>query len=100
MKCSKKTKYTCGESLSELLIASLIISLAMIMLFSGVKVGSDIMAQSRDENKLYNEKSNQYEEGQAAYVKRYYELYPEGAAAVPTRPADYSFTMSPVQGYN
>ena len=99
MKCSSKKKNTSGESLSELLVASLIISLAMIMLFSGVKVGSDIMAKSRDENKQYNEKSNQYEEGQAAYVKRFYELYPEGAVAVPTRPADYSFTMSPIQGY-
>ena len=97
MKKSRNNKNTCGESLSELLFASLIISLAMIMLLSGAKIGTDIMAKSRDNNLQYNEKSNQYEEGQAAYVKRYHELYPE--EAVPTQPASFSFTMSPVQGY-
>lgn len=60
--------YSSGESLTELLVAALIISLAMIMLFSGAKVGSDIMRNSRDKYQEYNEEANRYEEEQATVV--------------------------------
>lgn len=72
----KKIKnYSSGESLAELLVAALIISLAMIMLFSGVKVGMDMIHNSRGNYQQYNEAANSYEEAQASYVKKYESLY-------------------------
>lgn len=66
---SETNKKMSGESLSELLVAALIISLAMIMLFSGVKVGSDLMRNSRDKYQEYNDEINTYESEQAEYVR-------------------------------
>lgn len=87
----KRKNNSSGESLSELLIASLIVSLAMIMLFSGVKVGSDIRNNSQDKFQQYNVKMNEYEESQASYVLKYgalgqVEPYPE--------PTPYSFSVA------
>ena len=82
MSVIRKTTYSSGESLAELLVASLIISLAMIMLFSGVKVGSDIVTNSKDKYAQYYDKLNTYEENQANYIKNmrppefYFSLYP------------------------
>ena len=86
----KKRKYnSSGESLSELLVAALIISLAMIMLFSGVKIGTDIMNNNREKYDQYNAEINRYEEEQAVYAKAY------AAAVNPdvpvTPPASYTF---------
>ena len=83
-----------GESLSELLIASLIISFAMIILFSGVKVGSDIMHGSREKFEQYNDKVNEYEEIQAEYLKS----LPDPEETIPLTPAPeptpYTFQIS------
>ena len=83
----RKYTYSRGESLSELLVASLIISLAMIMLLSGTKVGTDIMAKNREKYKTYNDNLNQYEEDQAQYIVDYYEAY--------SIPENFKFDMSP-----
>ncbi len=72
MTVKKKNNYSSGESLAELLVASLIISLAMIMLFSGLKVGTDIMHESRNNYQQYNGAANEYEEAQASYASVYY----------------------------
>ncbi len=83
-----------GESLSELLIGSLIISFAMIILFSGVKVGSDIMHGSREKFEQYNDKVNEYEEIQAEYLKS----LPDPEETIPLTPAPepttYTFQIS------
>ena len=67
----RKKHYSSGESLAELLVASLIISLAMIMLFTGVKVGSDMMNTSRDTYEEYVDTVNEYEKKQAEYRNVY-----------------------------
>jgi Tfp pilus assembly protein PilV len=67
----KNTTNTSGESLSETLIAALIISFAMIMLFSCAKVGTDIMRKSNDSYQEYYEAINDYEKTQASYVVEY-----------------------------
>lgn len=85
-----KDYYSSGESLSELLIASLIISFAMIMLFSGVKVGSDAMRNSREKFQQYNDKLNEYEETQASWVVLYGDAYTETSIPEPT---PYSFNI-------
>lgn len=74
MTVKKKKNYSSGESLAELLVASLIISLAMIMLFSGLKVGTDMMHTSRDQYQQYNGAANDYEEAQASYASEYYSI--------------------------
>ena len=66
-----------GESLSETLIAALIISFAMIMLFSCAKVGTDIMRKSRASYQEYYDAVNSYEETQASYAVAYYANYNE-----------------------
>ncbi|MCR5616313.1 MAG: hypothetical protein K6F45_09135 [Saccharofermentans sp.] len=71
MRYDKDKKYISGESLSETLVASLIISLAMIMLFSGTKVGTNIVQKSHAEYQEYFDKINAYEEDQAEYIKEY-----------------------------
>lgn len=76
---TNRKKYSSGESLTELLVAALIISLAMIMLFSGVKVGADIMRKSRNMYENYNEKVNTYESAQADYIKDH--AFPEPSTA-------------------
>lgn len=83
--------FSSGESLSETLIAALIISLAMIMLFSSIKVGIDLMDKSRDGYQNYNDELNKYEESQAAYAVEYHKV----ASVSITKPAPYSFDMSP-----
>ena len=65
-------KYSSGESLSETLIAALIISFAMIMLFSCAKVGTDIMRKSKASYQEYYNAVNEYEETQASYAVEYY----------------------------
>ena len=80
-----------GESLSELLVAALIISLAMIMLFSGVKVGSDNMAKAHEKYNQYYEINNQYEEAQADYINQYYSMHTD---PMPTPPVGFTFTES------
>ena len=82
---TRNNTYSSGESLSELLVAALIISLAMIMLFSGVKVGSDLMRSSRDKYKEYNDELNTYESEQAEYVRDH------SAPVV----SSFSFSMTP-----
>ncbi len=86
-----RKKYSSGESLSELLIASLIISFAMIMLFSGVKVGSDAMRSSREKFQQYNDSLNQYEETQASWVVQYGEA--NKVTPMP-EPTPYTFSVS------
>ena len=87
----RKKTFSSGESLSETLIASLIISLAMIMLFSGIKVGFDLVSKSRAGYQDYNEKLNEYEESQAAYAVEYHKV----ASVSITKPEPYSFDMTP-----
>lgn len=87
----EKKSNSSGESLSELLIASLIISFAMIMLFSGVKVGSDAMSNSRDKFQQYNDLLNQYEETQASWVVEYGDA--AGGKPIP-EPTPYSFVIN------
>lgn len=84
---SSKIAYSKGESLSETLIAALIISLAMIMLFSGVRVGSSIMSNSSKVYDEYYTKLNENEVAQAQYVVDYYNVYSE--------PTPFKFTISP-----
>ena len=87
----RRTKnYTSGESLSETLVAALIISLAMIMLFSGAKVGTDIMSKSKTEYKAYYDKLNEYEASQAAYCEEVHIKYPNYSPIT-----NYTFTISP-----
>lgn len=83
--------YSSGESLSETLVAALIISLAMIMLFSSAKVGTDIMAKSKTEYKAYFDNLNTYEISQADYVAEYKLKYPTEITPI----TNYSFTISP-----
>ncbi|MBR5359169.1 MAG: hypothetical protein IK128_08160 [Clostridiales bacterium] len=84
-------KYSNGESLSETLVAALIISLAMIMLFSGAKVGTDIMGKSKAEYKTYFDNLNAYEVSQAAYVAEYKLKYPTEITPI----TNYTFTIDP-----
>ncbi len=89
MKVCRKN-YSSGESLSELLVASLIISIAMITLFSGVKVGTDIMGKSRENYQAYNDAVNSYEKVQADYLVENYAKY--NITPVP-EPPSYSFSI-------
>lgn len=81
-------KHTSGESLSETLVAALIISFAMIMLFSCAKVGTDIMRKSRASYQEYYDTVNAYEETQASYAVEYYANYIE-------LPEPSTFDMTP-----
>ena len=90
-----KKSYSSGESLTELLVASLIISLAMIMLFSGIKVGTDIMRNSRNQYKEYNDLVNTYELEQAEYVKLYGKYYLESSSVSLEEPEAFSFSIVP-----
>lgn len=83
---NKKT-YSSGESFAELLVAVLIISLAMIMLFSGTRAGTGVMAKNRDKYQQYYSESNEHEKEQADYVLEYNSIYGY------TSP--FSFTMTP-----
>ncbi len=87
----RNKSFSCGESLAELLVASLIISLAMIMVFSATRVGTSVLAKSRDKYIEYYNACNEDEKKQAAYVKKYYELYP----STTTQPVGESFTITP-----
>lgn len=80
--------YSSGESLSETLVAALIISLAMIMLFTGVRVGSDTMNKSTNSYQDYYDAVNSYEETQASYAVEYYKNYTP-------KPVPSSFGMEP-----
>ena len=82
---------SCGESLSETLIATLIISLAMIMLFSGAKIGTELMHKSNAEYQNYYDKVNEYEEAQASFAVEYYKN-PEETEA---KPEQVNFGMEP-----
>lgn len=72
MTLKKNTTNTSGESLSETLVAALIISFAMILLFSCAKVGTDIMRKSRESYQEYYDTVNDYEEAQASYVVEFF----------------------------
>ena len=87
----KNTKCSSGESLSETLVAALIISFAMIMLFSGAKIGTDIMRKSNTEYQNYYEKVNEYEEAQASYAVEYYKNPEE----TEEKPVQVVFDMTP-----
>ena len=83
----KKKTYSSGESLAELLVAVLIISLAMIMLFSGTKAGTGVMVKNRDKYQQYYSDFNDNEKAQAEYVVEYNNLYPHTSA--------FSFSINP-----
>ena len=66
----KDIRTTCsGESLSETLVASLIISLALIMLLSVTQVGTKILKGNSAKYDEYYDKLNTYESEEAEYVK-------------------------------
>ena len=88
MTTNRKKTYSNGESLSETLVAALIISLAMIMLFSGAKVGTDVMGKANDEYDKYYTKKNEYEEAQAAFAVEYSKI-------TTVDPGPVEFTMDP-----
>lgn len=92
MKDKKDRLYSNGESLSESLIAALIISFAMIMLFTCAKVGTDIMKKARAGYQSYYNEINEYEESQATYVSKYYDSLTE---ETDPRPDPYEFQMEP-----
>ena len=83
--------YSSGESLAETLVAALIISLAMIMVFSATRVGASIMAKSRSKYELYYSELNRYEAQQAEYAKEYLKKHPKPVSI----PTSYTFTMDP-----
>ncbi len=83
-----KKIYSSGESLSETLIAALIISFAMIMLFSCAKVGTDIMRKSNEGYQDYYDAINGYEETQASYAVEYAKNHNE-------KPEQSTFDMQP-----
>ena len=90
----KKKTYSSGESLSETLVAALIISLAMIMLFSGAKVGTDIMRKSNDSYQDYYDSVNDYEKTQASYAVEY-QKYQEAQSITGPEPTPFPFDMTP-----
>lgn len=90
----KKNTYSSGESLSETLVAALIISLAMIMLFSGVRVGTDIMSKSKDNYQDYLDAVNNYEKSQASYAIDY-QAYQAAQNITGPEPTPYEFGMEP-----
>ncbi len=65
----KMTTYCSGESLSETLVASLIISLALIMLLSVTQVGTKILKGNSAKYDEYYDKLNTYESEEAKYVQ-------------------------------
>ena len=91
---TKKKTYSSGESLAELLVASLIISLAMIMLFSGAKVGTEIMSKSDAKYQAYYKAVNDYEVAQADYAVRYQE-YLDAQNMTGPQPTPFEFGMTP-----
>ncbi len=80
----KITTYCSGESLSETLVASLIISLALIMLLSVTQVGTKILKGNSAKYDEYYDKLNTYESEEADYVK---------TLPTDTYSGSYSFTV-------